>query len=205
MRQTRPRTVAEALDAARASLGEGVRALNLGCGHDRREGFVNLDLATLPGLDVVGRFGAEELPFPDGCFDLILAVDVLEHVEFEGAFRELHRMLSPGGRVVISTVHFTSRNLYVDPTHRRGFSARTFDYVVQDGRTIDRGYYFDFAFAAVATRIQFSARFGMGRYLVWDHLLEPLVNRSRALQDLYEMTGASRMFPAANVLAVLTR
>lgn len=198
------KTVEEALAAALAARPSAQR-LNVGCGHDRRGGWVNLDLAPLPAVDIAARFGAGTLPFPDCSFEVILAADIVEHVDFGAALRELHRLLSPGGTLVISTVHFTSRNLYVDPTHVRGFSARTFDYVIPNQRSVDRSYYFDFAFASVETRIQFSSRFGMGRYLLWDYLMEPIVNSSRVVQDLYEMTGWSRLFPAANVLAVLVR
>jgi SAM-dependent methyltransferase len=41
-----------------------------------------------------------ELPFPDGCFDRIIASEVLEHVADDlGVMAELHRVLSPGGRL----------------------------------------------------------------------------------------------------------
>lgn len=182
------------------------KGLNVGCGHDVLEGFVNLDVAELPGVDVVASLGEEPLPFPDATFSTILARDVLEHVDIIPALRELHRVLEPGGVLVVSTVHFTSRNLWVDPTHRRGFSARTLEMFCPEGRGAERSYYFDFAFAECRnTKIQFSAELGLGRYLVWDRLVEPLVNRSRRAQDLYEMTAAARIFPAANVLCCLVR
>lgn len=181
------------------------RTLNVGCGWERRPGFLNVDIAALPSVDVVGRLGPGSLPFPDGAFSVILARDVLEHVDTVAALRELHRLTAPGGAVVISAVHFTCRNLYVDPTHVRGFSVRTFDFFVAGGRGGTRSYYFDFAFRSVRSIVQFSALMGKGRYLVWDRLVEPIVNSSPAAQDLYELTFASRLFPAANVLAVLHR
>jgi SAM-dependent methyltransferase len=180
--------------------------LNVGCGHDVLDGFVNLDVADLPGVDVVASLGDEPLPFADGTFRTVLARDVLEHVDIVPALRELHRVMAPGGVLVISTVHFTSRNLWVDPTHRRGFSARTLEMFCPEGRGLERSYYFDFGFSQCrATVIQFSAELGAGRYLVWDRLVEPVVNRSRRSQDLYEMTAAARIFPAANVLCALVR
>lgn len=200
------------LDRQRRRIDAGARpasrrCLNVGCGDDRRDGFVNVDRVAVDGVDAVAAFGPGGLPFADATFGLALCRDVLEHVDIVPALREIHRVVEPGGSVVISAVHFTSRNLYVDPTHVRGFSVRTFDFFA--GATIaghDRSYYFDFAFDEVERAdIQFSTLQGNGRYLVWDRLVEPVVNRAGTLQDLYEMTFVARLFPAANVVAVLRR
>jgi predicted SAM-dependent methyltransferase len=179
------------------------RGLNVGCGHDVRAGYVNQDVADLPGVDVVCELGEEKLPFEDGSFDVILARDVLEHVDLIPALRELHRVLAPGGRLVISTVHFTSKNLWVDPTHRRGFSLRTLDMFVGSGT---RAYYFDFSFEAIEhVKLQSTNDGGLGRWLFWHRAAEPLINTSRQVQDVYEATFLARLIPGANVLAVLRR
>lgn len=198
-------TVEAILDRLLPGLPPGAR-LNVGAGTDARAGFVNLDLAAVKGVDVVASVAGATLPFPDGAFSLVLCRDVLEHVEVVDALREIHRVLVPGGAVVVSAVHFTSRDLYVDPTHVRGFSSRTFDFFASEGGCHGRGYYFDFAFQAVEQlSVQFHTTLGNGRWLVWDRLVEPLVNRRRSGQDVWEMTVLSRLFPAANVLAVLRR
>lgn len=47
------------------------------------------------------------LPFPDSTFDVITALDVLEHIrEDEGALREIHRVLRPGGVLLASVPAF---------------------------------------------------------------------------------------------------
>ncbi len=153
---------------------------------------------------------AEALPFADGAFGVVLCVDVLEHVNAVPAVREIHRVLAPGGVAVVSAVHFTSRNLYVDPTHVRGFSVRTFEFFAPPAgdrpRNWHRSYYFDFAFSRVdSAAVQFESTLGKGRYLVWDRLLEPCINWKPALQDAYEMTFVARLFPAANVLVAMTK
>ncbi len=185
----------------------GLPRLNLGSGRDRREGYVNLDLVAVPGVDVVASLGTTVLPFRDGAFGVVVCRDILEHVDVVPAMRDVHRITAAGGTVIVSAVHFTSRNLYVDPTHVRGFSVRTLEFFATgDEREWRRPYYFDFAFRDIEyAAIQFGTTLGNGRFLVWDRAVEPCVNARRVTQDLYEMTGLSRIFPAANVVAVLRK
>jgi ubiquinone/menaquinone biosynthesis C-methylase UbiE len=91
---------------------------------------------------------AERLEFPDNYFDVITAVEVLEHVvDLEQAVNEAHRVLRPGGAFLVScpnrlfplethTValtpnhHYPARFIpflpYVKPLHRRFATARNF-------------------------------------------------------------------------------
>jgi len=47
------------------------------------------------------------LPFDDASFDLVLATDIIEHVDDDGAaLREIRRVLKPGGRVLITVPAF---------------------------------------------------------------------------------------------------
>ena len=48
---------------------------------------------------------AEELPFPDGSFDLAIVIAVLEYTDLDKAVGELVRVLRPGGRVVVGLWH----------------------------------------------------------------------------------------------------
>jgi SAM-dependent methyltransferase len=66
---------------------------------------------TLPNIQLAP---AEDLPFPDGFFDMVLLHEVIEHVEDDGqAIREAHRVIEPGGRIVI----FAPNRLYPLETH----------------------------------------------------------------------------------------
>lgn len=50
---------------------------------------------------------AARLPFPDGAFDLVLAMDVLEHVQLDDvAAKEIRRVLSPTGIAILSVPAF---------------------------------------------------------------------------------------------------
>ena len=62
----------------------------------------------LVGGDVVCLDGAET-PFPDDHFDLVVIIDYFEHIYDDAAFAcELHRILRPGGRLVVNTPHAKS-------------------------------------------------------------------------------------------------
>ena len=70
--------------------------LYIGGAGTRVEGYVNLDLFALPGVDVAAD--AERLPFPAGVFQRVECDAVLEHVRRpEQVMREIERVLAPGG------------------------------------------------------------------------------------------------------------
>lgn len=81
---------------------EGRDVLNFGCGKSTfsSPNVVNLDVVEGPGIDVVCT--TNQLPFASNTFDLVIANHVLEHVPnwFE-SFKELARVVKPGGRVEV--------------------------------------------------------------------------------------------------------
>lgn len=176
--------------------------LNLGCGTDIRPGFVNLDSAELPGVDVVHDLRELPLPFADERFAEVVCQDVLEHLDYAPLLGEIHRVLRPGGRVWIRSPHFTSRAVYLDPTHRTAFSIDTLRFFVRGEAFAERAYYFPFHFSRVE-----SARITFHRYrgMPWNYALEPLVNRSPAAQAYYEGSFLARLFPASNVEVALVK
>lgn len=52
----------------------------------------------------------EPLPFPEGHFDFVTYLDVIEHHSFSPrrVLREIHRVLAPGGHVIVTTPNHTS-------------------------------------------------------------------------------------------------
>jgi len=173
-----------------------IRKLNLGCGKDIREGYVNLDAISLPGVDVVWDIEKIPLPFEDEQFEEILCNSILEHVDFIKVLKELHRILKMGGVIKITVPHFSSKNNFIDPTHKRMFSVRTFDFFI--GKK--RNYYFDFKFSNYHSYISFEK----GK-LYYNYLIEKIVNSSEMMKNLYESTGFSRIFPAQNIYVELVK
>jgi SAM-dependent methyltransferase len=169
--------------------------LNLGCGTDIREGWINLDIAGLDGVDVVHDINVLPLPFKSEEFDLILCKDILEHFEYIPLLKELHRILKPGGVIEICVPHFTSQDNFIDPTHKKLFSFQTFDFFVLGSR-FKRDYYFDFHFSKTLSS---TITFHKGVFF-YNYVVEILVNLSRFTQKLFEATFLSRIFPAYNIL-----
>lgn len=103
--------------------------LNVGCGKDVREGYVNLDKAGLVGVDVVHDIRVAPWPFPDDSFDEVLCYNVLEHVDdLPAVMDEVYRVTKVEGHIKVIVPYYNSYAVWNDPTHRRGFTYNTFRY-----------------------------------------------------------------------------
>ena len=109
-----------------------MRRLNLGCGHDYKPGWVNLDRDPRCGADVAHDLDDLPYPFADGEFEYVYASHVLEHVEdLFATLAEIERVLEPGGTLHVRVPHFSNGNGYNDLTHRRFFGWFTFDAIAE--------------------------------------------------------------------------
>ena len=119
----------------------GIRALDVGCGDagvpiaiaeagaslvagiepDRASLERGIIRAQEHGVDADLRHGfAEELPFPDGSFDLVVLDNVLEHVrDRERTLAEAHRVLAPQGLLYMVTPKpYALHSLVSDPHYQ---------------------------------------------------------------------------------------
>jgi predicted SAM-dependent methyltransferase len=108
-----------------------MKMLNLGCGFDKRLGYVNADNFMECEPDILCDLESFPWPFPDGEFDYILMKHVLEHVGsefpvFKRIMQELYRIVAPNGIIEIHVPHFSHWSFWSDPTHVRGFTDTTF-------------------------------------------------------------------------------
>ncbi len=73
------------------------------------------------GFENVKLGAAEKLPYDDGTFDLVTALDVVEHLDDDLAgLREMRRVLRPGGRVLLFVPTFMFLwGLQDDVSHHR--------------------------------------------------------------------------------------
>ena len=154
-----------------SDLGIAGRILDLGCGtgwktaylqRERSNSVVALDRD--PRLLEFGRntFGVKRLvegdacglAFPASSFDWVLAVEVVEHLPRPDLFlREVHRVLRPGGKLLLTTPNRLQYlrpwhprwcyralrgRLVLEPSHVREFSAREFEGLLPAGLQIER-------------------------------------------------------------------
>ncbi len=104
--------------------------LNLGCGHRKRAGFVNVDMFPACAPDQV--VDLESLPWPwvDDSVDEALFNHSLEHLGqstsvFLGIMQELYRVCRDGAVVEINVPH-PRHDFYIgDPTHVRPITPQT--------------------------------------------------------------------------------
>jgi SAM-dependent methyltransferase len=103
--------------------------LDLGAGSVVRvPGALRADRARAVRPDLVLDVEAP-LPFRDGALSRIYCFDLLEHVrDLTGLMGEIHRVLGPGGTLLLTTPHFSCANAHTDPTHVHRFGLRSFDY-----------------------------------------------------------------------------
>jgi hypothetical protein len=106
------------------------RKLHIGCGHDYRDGFVNVDRGNCRA-DVYHNLEELPYPFPTNQFDLVIANQTLEHLDIRqwpNIVAELWRISAPNAVWEFRSPHAASDNFATDPTHRMPFTTRTFDY-----------------------------------------------------------------------------
>ncbi len=131
------RRLTEALGVA--GIAPGMSVLDVGCGrgeilrHTARLGartfgidyaWVAMRLSRQAASPATGVYQADakRLPFPTASFDRVLMLDIVEHLypeELNAALREAHRVLRPGGRIIIHTAPNVWYDRYAYPLVRR--------------------------------------------------------------------------------------
>ena len=110
----------------------GIR-LDIGCGQNKQEGFVGLDMYPYEGVDIVQD--CEEFPWklPNECVILATASHLLEHINpHKGVFiqfmDEVWRIMKPGGEFAFVVPYAGSPGYWQDPTHVNPISRNTLAY-----------------------------------------------------------------------------
>jgi hypothetical protein len=120
--------------------------LNLGCGYDKRAGYLNVDLNEFHAPDLVGD--VRSLPMlPTGRYTEIVAQDVLEHLErADGpvALAEWRRLAAPGASLRLRVPDLPSILRWLreqdDPEHHRRVIHHMFGTQAYDGDFHLNGY-----------------------------------------------------------------
>jgi SAM-dependent methyltransferase len=152
--------------------------LDVGCGINKYPGSIGLDRNPNTRADVVADLDRYPFPFADGSFREVRAIHVIEHVsDVIRTMEEFHRLLAPGGRLVIATPHYTDFSSFCDPTHRWHLNSFSLRYFGDDNAGY--GYYSKARFREISTRVKL---LNLWRYLGF----EVFVNRSRRFRKFWE-------------------
>jgi len=98
--------------------------LNLGCGQNKKDGYINVDKYDSFIPEVVCDLEAFPWPFGNNYADEIYLTHVLEHLgasldQFLSIMKELYRISAPDAKIFISVPHPRSDGFAGDPTHVR--------------------------------------------------------------------------------------
>ena len=114
--------------------------IDIGCGINKREGFIGVDQYKLKGVDIVADL-TKKWPWKDNTVDEVNASHFIEHLtNFEGKwervhfFNELYRVMKKGAKAQLIFPHWCSNRYYGDPTHKEPFSEMGFYYLSKEWR-----------------------------------------------------------------------
>jgi ubiquinone/menaquinone biosynthesis C-methylase UbiE len=106
-----------------------MKILDIGCGTHKTAGAIGLDSNPRTDADVIHDLNRVPYPFPDNSFDLIIANQVIEHVDdVLAVVAELYRIARPGALIRLDTPHYSDIASYTDPTHKHHLTTESFAY-----------------------------------------------------------------------------
>jgi SAM-dependent methyltransferase len=122
-----------------------MKKLNIGCGSEVLDDWINLDSVDQPGVDItfdLDTIPEKCLPFHDNEIDIFLLSHLLEHIENPlDLMEELWRVARPNARLIARVPHGGNDEAWIDPTHRRPYFPRSFAYFAQPKyHMFDYGY-----------------------------------------------------------------
>jgi len=118
--------------------------LNLGCGTSPLPGYINIDIARLPGVDIVGDI-SDPTTFSSIANDSVTEIrmlHILEHIANPlPMFEALYRVAAPDCMLYVEVPEGSSDMAYADPQHVRQYFVSSFQFFSQTVYTrADYGY-----------------------------------------------------------------
>jgi ubiquinone/menaquinone biosynthesis C-methylase UbiE len=103
--------------------------LDIGCGKNKKMGFIGLDKVKLPGVDIVCDLDKEKIPLQDNSIEEVFSMHFMEHTaDLLFVMEEVWRICKNEAKITIAVPYFTSVGAFRDPTHKRFFAYETFDH-----------------------------------------------------------------------------
>ena len=105
---------------------------NLGCGFDKKIGFINIDSDKDISPDLVRDLNKDWTKGLEKA-DLILAYHLLEHLDNPiKFFKQCEDLLKPNGELLIKVPCVFNTNGFEDPTHKNYFTPETFKHYLSN-------------------------------------------------------------------------
>lgn len=139
--------------------------LDVGCGKNKKAGFIGVDQYAMEGVDVVLNVAKDPWPWENGTVEEVHCSHFLEHltgpqrVQF---MNELHRVMKPGAKATIITPHWGSNRAYGDFTHQWPPVSEMFWYYLDADWRKTQAPHTDKAFNQDGYTCNFSATWGYG-------------------------------------------
>lgn len=108
--------------------------LDLGCGHNRKEGFIGVDLIDAPGVvksDILSYLKV----LTDNCVDEVRMYHSLEHIpkkQYLEVMKHLLRVCRRGARIEIGVPYFSTKLNVANPYHHVHFNEHSFRFFCRE-------------------------------------------------------------------------
>lgn len=109
--------------------------LNIGCGKNIKNAWINLDITYIDGIDVIAdldKCKTTKLPFEENSIDEFYASHVIEHIEnVLPMMEELYRVAKKDAKAIFKCPYGSSDDAFEDPTHVKRYFLNSFGYFSQ--------------------------------------------------------------------------
>ncbi len=161
--------------------------LNVGCGRNTMDGFLNCDQNPAPHVDLAFDL-QKDWPLEDNSAGVIYASHVIEHLTDPFTFmREAWRVLMPGGQMTLRMPYGSHRAAWWDLTHIRPWFPESFcmfqpGHAVCTGNPQHENWEWPWAIHCADLRIAGNFR----RWVKWRPIRRQVLNIGRSLSEFAE-------------------
>ncbi len=181
--------------------------LNLGCGRDYREGYINVDMNPHAKADI--HFDLEVVPYPnfkENSAETIICNHILEHlIHLDKVLEEMKKILKPNGDLRVIVPHATRKDCCF---HRNKFHTWDFEAIWdhKDGFIKKKRPKITFDIDALIPYVYiFRRREPRNNSDYWHNYLFEFFFNLPYLMGLWEQTFIRLIFPAREIHFVLTK
>ena len=168
-----------------------LKCLNLGCGKDYKEGYVNITKVVEKDCpaDLIHDLNKFPYPFKNNSVDYVLMKHILEHLnDVQLVMEEIYRILKPNGIVEITMPNFSNFQAWGNPEHKHAFNWTSFNHFLTG---YESDTYTNAKFKKIRIRLEHNNK-----------LINWFINR---FKHLYTSTCLAYLIPQTNLLFIFEK